>query len=267
MKSSFWNTKSSAFLFFLAISSQLFSALPIRAEEGTSFPPEPPLFPEVLAESTLEDIEDVTENSSNKIHEIHLAALPEQNSAESTFDDLATPLSSEPLSPEPSLDRFHRALRERDLSIGYGKKMPLSRFHPRTKITVYQVIPRWGRFRDSRQEFLWELPITYVSSPDTAYAAGLTLMYRFHFSSNRDFAPFVELGSGFVFTNLDRKVRELSRSFNFSPQVGVGFRKAIGPSSDLVFSARWFHLSNAGTRAPNIGLNNYLLTAGYSRLF
>lgn len=163
--------------------------------------------------------------------------------------------------------RLHRALRERDFSIGYGRKIPISRFKPRTKVTMYQLLPRWGRFRDDRQEFLWEFPITYVSKPESAYAAGVTLMYRYHFSSNRHFAPFVEAGSGFVFTNLDNKIRELNGGFQFSPQAGIGFRSAISPSSDLVFSARWFHLSNAGTRKPNIGLNNYLITAGYSKLF
>lgn len=163
--------------------------------------------------------------------------------------------------------RLRRGLRERDFSVGFGKKIQISRFKERTKVTMYQLLPRWGRFKDDRQEFLWEVPIAYFSKPETAYAAGLTLMYRYHFSSNRRFAPFVEAGSGFVFTNLDDKIPELNGGFQFSPQAGIGLRSALSPSSDLILSARWFHLSNAGTRKPNVGLNNYLITVGYSQLF
>ncbi len=178
-------------------------------------------------------------------------------------DTVSTPEVTEAVDPY----RLRRGLRERDFSVGFGKKIQISRFKERTKVTVYQLLPRWGRFKDDRQEFIWELPISYFSKPETAYAAGLTLMYRYHFSSNRRFAPFVEAGSGFVFTNLDDKIPELTGGFQFSPQAGIGFRSALSPSSDLILSARWFHLSNAGTRTPNVGLNNYLITAGYSKLF
>ena len=177
--------------------------------------------------------------------------------------DNATPEVTEAADPY----RLRRALRERDFSVGYGKKIQVERFKARTKVTMYQLLPRWGRFKDDRQEFLWELPISYFSKPETAYAAGLTLMYRYHFSSNRRFAPFIEAGSGFVFTNLDEKIPELNGGFQFSPQAGIGIRSALSRSSDLIISARWFHLSNAGTKKPNVGLNNYLITAGYSRLF
>lgn len=196
---------------------------------------------------------------------------PSQAQTITTLAQAATPTPVE----SPAIDtseeadpyRLRRALRERDFSVGYGRKIPIERFKSRTKVTMYQLLPRWGRFKDDRQEFLWELPISYFSKPESAYAAGLTLMYRYHFSSNRRFAPFVEAGSGFVFTNLDEKIPELNGGFQFSPQAGIGFRSALSPSSDLILSARWFHLSNAGTKKPNVGLNNYMITAGYSRLF
>lgn len=179
------------------------------------------------------------------------------------------PLSAsfETASPAEDPYRLRRALRERDISIGYGRQIPVSRFDGRTDVALFQVIPRWGRFRDERQEFLWEVPLTLATDPKTAYAAGLTLMYRYHFSSNRRFAPFVEIGPGFVLTNLNDKIEEIGGHFQFSAQAGIGVRTALSESSDLVLSARWLHLSNAGTRSPNTGLNNYLVTAGYSRLF
>lgn len=199
------------------------------------------------------------------------AVTTSQTPPTETLAQAAAPAEADNTVPEVSEEadpyRLRRALRERDFSVGYGKKIQIERFKSRTKVTMYQLLPRWGRFKDDRQEFLWELPISYFSKPESAYAAGLTLMYRYHFSSNRRFAPFIEAGSGFVFTNLDEKIPELNGGFQFSPQAGIGIRSALSRSSDLIISARWFHLSNAGTKKPNVGLNNYLITAGYSRLF
>jgi opacity protein-like surface antigen len=145
--------------------------------------------------------------------------------------------------------------------------VPIDWFDRRTQSTLVQLLPRWGRFRDERQEFLWEVPVTVALRPGTAYAVGISLMYRYHFSPNRRFAPFAEIGSGVVVTNFNDKIKELGGSFQFSPQAGLGVRTALSERSDLVLSARWFHLSNAGLRKPNAGLNDYLITAGYSRLF
>ena len=201
--------------------------------------------------------------------EFETASLQEVSATSSNAD--ARPVHAtigEPIKAEKEKSRrFHKALRERDLSIGYGRKINASRFNGRTDVEMYQLLPRWGRFRNDNQEFLWEVPITYATSPDNAYAAGLTLMFRHHFSSSRNFAPFVEIGSGIAFTNFDDKFKEVSGSFQFTPQAGIGFRKSFGKSGDLVASARFFHMSNAGLKAPNTGLNNYLITVGYSKLF
>lgn len=92
-------------------------------------------------------------------------------------------------------------------------------------------------------------------------------MLRQHFGGGSDFVPSVEAGGGFVLTNFNRKIPELNGSFQFSPQVGIGVRKKLGRDHDLVVAARLYHLSNANTKVPNIGLNTYLITVGYSHLF
>jgi hypothetical protein len=178
----------------------------------------------------------------------------EKSSNEKSFEDAS-------LSP-----RFHKGVRERDLSIGFGAK-PNFILKDRSDVSLLQFTPRWGRFRDEHQEWLWEVPITYFYQPDDAYAVGVNLMLRQHFGNGSDFVPFVEAGGGFVLTNFNRKIPELNGSFQFSPQVGIGVRKKLGRDHDLVVAVRLYHLSNANTKAPNIGLNTYLITVGYSRLF
>ena len=166
-----------------------------------------------------------------------------------------------------SEDGFHRGLRERGIFVSYGKKIPINRFETRTDVTVYQVVPHWGRFRNSRQEISWELPLIYASSPHHAYAFGPTLMGRQYLSDNKSFAPFLELGCGIVYTNFNEKFGELGGHFQFSPQGGIGARTKISKNGDLVYGVRWFHFSNAGLDSPNTGLNNYLFNIGYSQLF
>ncbi len=63
-------------------------------------------------------------------------------------DTVATPEATEEVDPY----RLRRGLRERDFSVGYGKKIQISRFKERTKVTMYQLLPRWGRFKDDRQD-------------------------------------------------------------------------------------------------------------------
>jgi opacity protein-like surface antigen len=165
---------------------------------------------------------------------------------------------------EASPDRLRKALRERGFSLGFGQKMPLERFDYRTDTTMFQFIPSKGRFRNAKQEFIWEAPLVVFTKPHTDFVAGLTLMFRQHLTSNRRLAPYVEFGVGANLTDLD--VREIGGRFQFSLQGGVGIRKAIGKNSDLKVGVRWYHLSNAGTDSPNTGLNNYLITVGYSHL-
>ncbi len=163
--------------------------------------------------------------------------------------------------------RFHRGLRERGIFVSYGKKIPIDRFDDRTDVKVYQVVPHWGRFRNSRQEISWELPLIYASSPKHGYAFGPTLMGRQYLSDNKSFAPFLELGCGIVYTNFNEKFGELGGHFQFSPQGGIGARTKISKNGDLVYGVRWFHLSNAGLDSPNTGLNNYAINLGYAQLF
>jgi hypothetical protein len=165
---------------------------------------------------------------------------------------------------EESSVRLHRGLRERGVSFGFGQKIPYNRFDVRTDTTMFQVIPSKGRFRNATQEILWEAPLVVFTKPHTDFLAGLNLMFRQHLTSNRNFAPYLELGAGVNLTDLD--VREVGGRFQFSLQGGVGVRKAIGKDSDLTVGLRWYHLSNAGLDVPNTGLNNYLVTVGYSHL-
>lgn len=134
--------------------------------------------------------------------------------------------------------KMRKGQRERDISIGYGSKINIECLRDREEVDMIQVLPRQGRFRNSTQEILWEVPLTVFTKPETNFLGGVTLMFRQHLSSNRRFAPFVEFGPGLTYTNL--KTRDLGGSFQISLQGGAGIRTALSEKSDLVVGARWF---------------------------
>lgn len=156
-------------------------------------------------------------------------------------------------------------MKEISISAGVGNKLPFHRFDGRTETHFTAVVPSVGYFIKDRQEIILEAPILFYNKPESAIAAGADVMYRYHFSRNRKFSPFVELGAGVNYVGLD--VRELGGKFQFSLQGGVGVRSKISDHGDVIISLRWHHFSNAGTRAPNIGLNESLLMIGYSHFF
>jgi hypothetical protein len=166
------------------------------------------------------------------------------------------------LSPEKYLSK---GMKEWTISGGVGKKLPFHRFDDRTNSHLIAIVPSVGYFFKNNQELLLEAPLLYYDEPQHAIAAGADIMYRYHFSRNRNFAPFVELGAGANYVGLD--IRDLTGKFQFSLQGGVGVRKKVSDNGDVVVTLRWHHFSNAGTRVPNIGLNESLLMVGYSRYF
>ena len=198
---------------------------------------------------------------------VRIAALDAADAkpAASTPVMATTTAPPQKVDPERISDRFHKALRERGLAVGYGQKLPFSRFDKRTDNTMFQVIPFKGRFRNSTQEILWEAPIVMFTQPDTNFLAGLSLVFRQHLTSNPRFAPYVEFGGGANLTNLD--MREIGGRFQVSLQGGAGIRTKLNNKTELTVGARWYHLSNGGLMRPNTGLNDYLFTIGASHLF
>lgn len=156
-------------------------------------------------------------------------------------------------------------MKEISISGGFGSKLPFHRFDGRSETQFVAVVPSVGYFIEDQQELILEAPILYYGEPENGIAAGIDLMYRYHFTRNRSFSPFIELGAGVNYVGLD--VRELTGNFQFSLQGGVGVRSKISDHGDVVVSLRWHHLSNAGTRYPNIGLNESFILVGYSQYF
>jgi hypothetical protein len=110
-----------------------------------------------------------------------------------------------------------------------------------------------------------ELGVALDLNHDNEYLAGfspLMLEYKF-LDSKRGWAPNVLLGAGFAYTNWkDIASHELGSEFEFLLHAGTGLEFFLDRGS-VSLNYRFFHVSNAGIKRPNIGLNAHVLSLGF----
>jgi hypothetical protein len=89
----------------------------------------------------------------------------------------------------------------------------------------------------------------------------LLLDYRYDTGSR--FVPFFDGGEGIVLTTLDDL--RLGGPFEFSSQVGGGLHYFYSAQGAITIAARYRHISNAGIKDENSGLNTVFVTVGIGR--
>lgn len=136
---------------------------------------------------------------------------------------------------------------------GYGKAV--------SDIQFVAFYPQMGWFLLSRLELYGEGTLHAYYQPEAAVFGGLMgAGGRYHFSNNRSWTPYVLLSGGLGWTSLD--VVEIDRAFNFQLAFGVGLRQVTRRGPGWMFELRNHHISNAGTKGENIGVNAVTIVAG-----
>jgi lipid A 3-O-deacylase len=171
-------------------------------------------------------------------------------------------LAASPASAE-DLPDFRAGLQEWGVSAGYGFPIPFA-FEDRTEVPFGTIVPRYGRWVSGRSELMAEFPVA-VFDRDSAVLAGFTLMYRHHVGQWGRIRPFLDVGTGVTWTNLE--IRELGGELQFLTQGGGGVRYFLNAEESIEVAMRYYHLSNAGIRSPNTGYNSNVVMVGYSRFF
>ncbi len=169
---------------------------------------------------------------------------------------------------------FGYGKQEWSLAAGYGFGVGLygSDYGDLKDIRFAALIPRWGiGLSDPVAEGTWykgnldlliEGAFLFEYHPEHGFAGGATMMLRYNFLQSKPFVPFIEAGGGIVGTDLDLSGQ--SDGFNFSLQGGLGFHIFVSPQVALTAEARLHHISNAGLRQPNDGINDCLFLVGAS---
>jgi len=94
-----------------------------------------------------------------------------------------------------------------------------------------------------------------TTEPLTGYGVGVTPKLQYTFAGLDRLRPYIEGGGGPIWTDLGGRVPELPGRFNFAVWGGAGCAWLLTPQWALNVGYRFVHISNAGTRSPNSGLN------------
>jgi hypothetical protein len=104
----------------------------------------------------------------------------------------------------------------------------------------------------------------YASEPGGTGAGifGGDLQFRWHLLAADTWSVFVGGGCGLLGSS--SPVPAGGTNFNFTPSAGVGVTFDVWEGTRAYVSARWYHVSNAGTSSSNPGFNGLGLWAGLS---
>jgi hypothetical protein len=113
-----------------------------------------------------------------------------------------------------------------------------------------------------RHELLIELPFYYVQHPESAIMTGINFLANWNFTASDKLVPYVSVGGGPMYTNLD--IPGLGRELNGNYQAGVGIHYFIEKYMSIDINYRFHHISNASTADPNEPLNSSKILFGVS---
>ena len=111
--------------------------------------------------------------------------------------------------------------------------------------------------------------VVYIQfrEPFLTHGMGFTPKIKYTVVAHDRIRPYAEFAGGPFWTDLAGKIPEESSRFNFILTAGFGCSYFITPQMSLNVGYRFHHISNAGTRYPNLGLNSSLPFGGFSFYF
>lgn len=108
--------------------------------------------------------------------------------------------------------------------------------------------------------------INPVSAPEKGVETGLDLFVRYLHPLFPSVKLVSEIGSGPMYLGIDT-VEQGKAGFNFMNQIGLGLQKALSDNTALTVGYRFRHISDAGLRSPNSGINSNSLIVSISMLY
>lgn len=115
----------------------------------------------------------------------------------------------------------------------------------------------------------WELLVEGFGGaqfhPETKYVVGLCPIARYNFATGSRWIPFFGGGVGPTVTDIGNP--DLSTTFEFNLQLGIGLHYFVCDYAAFTAEARYLHFSNAGLGHPNEGVNTMSYLLGFSWFF
>jgi lipid A 3-O-deacylase len=158
------------------------------------------------------------------------------------------------------------------LSLEYGKSDASN-----SDVKLYRVGLQWDwkkRWFDTGNWHLggyWDLALGYwdnrtapaLRTHGSITDIGFTPVFRFQQNNPRGMSPYIEaaIGVHLLSATSVSTERKFGSSFQFGDHVGLGLR--FGDKGQFDIGYRYQHLSNAGIKAPNQGINFHQLRLQY----
>ena len=141
---------------------------------------------------------------------------------------------------------------------GYGFSVHLNRGRSDEHVLLFE--PSAGFRLSSQLEYIVEGHFARYFTPGGYMIGVMPLGGRFYLGHGPTL-PYISIGGGLGWTDLT--VEEIDRRFNFLLQASAGVRRALSETDALTLEARLAHISNGGTKKPNLGLNCLVFLAGW----
>ena len=163
----------------------------------------------------------------------------------------------------PAAAGFSAARSELGLRYGFGQT---STAHETLYFNTF--FPRWGVFlTDANNPVLGRLRLSLlleglvgsITDHNRGWDFGLTPLLKLSYPFGR-ILGYVEGGAGLIWENIDSPT--YAHTFNFSPQIGVGFDIRLLGGYALSLGYRFRHTSNAGLYKENPGVNSNFFLIG-----
>lgn len=136
---------------------------------------------------------------------------------------------------------------------GYGKAI--------SDIQYVGFYPQMGWFVTDWLELYGEGTLHVYYRPHAAVLGGVVgIGGRHYFLRDRAWSPYYTLAGGMAWTSLD--VPEVDRIWNFQVVWGAGIKRITRRGPGLMLEFRNHHISNAGTRGKNLGVNAAMVVVG-----
>ncbi|HUI26126.1 MAG TPA: acyloxyacyl hydrolase [Candidatus Kryptonia bacterium] len=135
---------------------------------------------------------------------------------------------------------------------------------PRASWFLPQIVDEPLARYNCQAEFIVEGIASYITSnrTETMEAGVNPIVFSFRYDRGQALVPFLEGGEGVLYTALQGE--HLGGSFQFSSQAGGGLHWFLSRTAALTASYRIRHISNAGIRKENSGLNTDFFTVGFT---
>ena len=101
---------------------------------------------------------------------------------------------------------------------------------------------------------------TWTQKKEVMASAGMFALYFLDRVAGHGFRPYVEGGIGGIYTGW--KVEGQGSHLNFNPQMGIGTEFSVGPAATYLAALRLHHVSNAGLKKDNRGVNSIVFVIG-----